>query len=72
MIHDASVEVTCDHEGCHESVWVPLEFVYGGIMHSFGHYAHDDRKVEQRLKMEHKWIVKDGNHYCCEECAKDK
>lgn len=69
MIHDAVVEVTCDGEHCRESVYVTLDYTYGGVMHSRGSYDSDDEKVEERLEENQGWVVRDGKHYCSESCA---
>lgn len=63
MIHDATVEVTCDADGCRESVHVQL--------HAGGRntYLCHDSNIEDRLASEHDWIVRDGKHYCSESCA---
>lgn len=66
MIHDATVEVTCDGNECWESADVPLPYVYstGGV----GRYDDAEEKIEARLVKEHHWIVSDGSHYCSERC----
>ncbi len=68
MIHDATVEVTCDRPRCRESVRVPLGFVYGGVMHTRGRYDHDDAKVARRLAEDFGWVVRGENQYCSPEC----
>lgn len=68
MIHDATVEVTCDGEGCGDNVHVSLSYVYGGLMHTDGRYDDDDEKIERTLVKEHKWIVSNGKHFCSESC----
>ncbi len=58
MIHDATVEVTCDGEKCRESVYVELR---AGTRDS---YIANDEDIERGLKREHEWTVEDGKHYC--------
>jgi len=56
MIHDPTIEVTCDGEHCPEWILLP----------PLGANARDsliDREVEREG-----WIVSDGKHYCSEEC----
>lgn len=69
MIHDASVEVTCDNERCKESAYVELHMVYLNNNPNGGVYDHRDKAIERDLKRDHEWIVKDGKHFCSEECA---
>ena len=71
MIHDAQIEVTCDGNGCRESVTVQLPFVYGGIMHTEGHYDHDEQTVEKLIQRDDEWLGRDGKHYCCHNCVPD-
>jgi len=68
MIHDASVEATCDGGGCRESVCIPLEWVYRSQAPSSGFYDADDAKIEETLADRHDWIVGDGKHFCSPEC----
>ena len=67
MIHDAQVEVTCD--GCSDSVYIGLHYVYSGAMGTQGRYNDDESAIEQDLQTEG-WIVREGKHYCSEECAR--
>jgi len=69
MIHDAKVEVTCDRDSCWSSVYVYLPFVYPDLSGRNGHYDHSDKTVEKRLSNIDEWVVKDGWHFCSEECA---
>lgn len=71
MIHDAHVEVTCDGEGCSESIFIALDYTYGGLLHSSGSYESDDRKIEQKLIRDEEWLVTDGKHYCSDSCQPD-
>lgn len=63
MIHDASVEVTCDADGCNEYVAIQLR---AGARDT---YLARDSDIEDRLTSEHDWIVRDGKHYCSDGCA---
>ena len=62
MIHDAKVEVTCDGEDCRESMFVDLQ---AGARNT---YLASDSIIEREVEREG-WIVRDGNHYCSEECV---
>lgn len=70
MIHDASVEVTCDGRRCRESIHVALPFVYPDYTGKGGRYDHDDGEVERKVERQG-WTVKDGKHYC-PGCAGDE
>ncbi len=70
MIHDAFVEVTCDGKGCSGSEQVELAFVYRHYTGRSGHYEHADSKIEDKLVKDFEWVVIDGKHYCCDDCAK--
>lgn len=69
MIHDATVEVTCDGmlggRGCHSSIFVAL---HAGTRDS---YSARDRDIESGVEHEG-WIVRDCEHFCCEECAEQQ
>lgn len=68
MLHDATIEVTCDREGCHENVFVPMKWVYSNLSESSGYYDHRDTVIEEKL-VEFLWIVRDGKHFCSLYCA---
>ena len=69
MIHDAFVEVTCDGTNCTYSINLDLDYVYFDYSGKNGGYDAEDSSLEEKLKTEHEWIVLDGKHYCCIECA---
>ena len=71
MIHDASVEVTCDGPNCVESVFVELEWVYSTWSGKSGHYDSNDGTIEAAIQSRHDWIVRDRKHFCSSECAGD-
>lgn len=62
MIHDATVEVTCDD--CGDSTYVEPKYVYTNYSGNNGHYDTDDESIEEILEKEHDFLIKDGNHYC--------
>ena len=64
MIHDAKVEVTCDSEGCSQSVVVDLDYVYESYSDRSGRYDDNDASIEESLISKHDWTVSDGKHYC--------
>jgi hypothetical protein len=63
MIHDATVEVTCDGYKCQASEFVELRAGAGNS------YLASDSEIEKELER-HDWVVKDGKHFCCDGCAK--
>ena len=69
MIHGAFIEVTCDASRCLSSEWVDLEFVYPDYSGKNGWYDHKDESVEEKLVEDFEWVVVDGKHYCCQDCA---
>lgn len=69
MIHDATVEVTCDNPRCRESVRIELPFNYPDYSGKGGRYDHRPHVVEKLLKNEGWTVVKvegaeEGKHYC--------
>lgn len=62
MIHDATVEITCDGKNCRSSIVVDLPV---GARNT---YLASDDAIGRQAKRE-EWIVKDGEHFCCEECV---
>lgn len=69
MIHDATVEVTCDGDGCTESVLISPDFGYPNYSGEGGSYKTDDHSIESKLSAED-WCVCDGKHFC-ESCLED-
>lgn len=67
MIHDARVEVTCDCDGCFESIHVDLRYVYNSMSGLSGQYDFDEEAINKSVSKEG-WKVVDGKHYC-EGCA---
>lgn len=59
---EEAIEVICDH--CGGVQRIAPNFIYGGA------YDCDDKEIEKQLTREHKWICRNGEHFCCEECAK--
>lgn len=62
MIHDAKVEITCDGKKCKSFIFVDLP---AGARNTY--LAHDTQ-IERDV-IDQGWIVRDGMHFCCEECA---
>ena len=69
MIHDATVEVTCDGDRCNESVFIGMEWMYRNPCDSSGFYDCDDLKIEDKLE-DQDWTVHDRKHFCSPVCAK--
>ena len=63
MIHNATIEVTCDAEHCRESVYIEPDYVYRDRYGGGGHYDTRDSEIEKKLVAE-EWVVVDGKHYC--------
>jgi hypothetical protein len=66
MIHDATVEVTCDGDDCYNSIHVQPSYVYMSYSGAGGHYDTSGRAIEEKLS-DFGWTVEDGKHYC-ESC----
>lgn len=67
MIHDATVEVTCDGNNCGETVVIEPEFVYPDYSGKNGYYDTKDSSLEKKIKREG-WSVINGQHLC-ESCS---
>lgn len=63
MIHDATVQVTCDYAHCCENVEITPSHVGTGIMHTNVVLDDSDKAIEEKLPS-HGWAVKDGKHFC--------
>lgn len=73
MIHDAHMEVTCDGDGCNETVNVPMEFAYLDYTGKNGFYDHEESKIEATLIEDFEWVVVtiddgDNKHFCDDGC----
>jgi len=73
MIHDAHMEVTCDGDGCNETVNVPMEFVYLDYTGKNGLYNHESSKIEATLDEDFEWVIVtiddgDNKHFCNVGC----
>lgn len=75
MIHDAHMEVTCDGDGCNETVNVPMEFAYLDYTGKNGFYDHESSKIEATLIEDFEWVVvpdededEDSKHFCDAGC----
>lgn len=71
MIYDPQIEVTCDREGCQESVFIQLDYVYKTYSGRTGRYNTDDEAIEEKL-IERGWQVVEGKHYCSVECGEGR
>jgi hypothetical protein len=67
MIHDAEVEVTCDGEGCRESIRVRPDYTYRDWSGHSGSYDCSDEALAKKIEDEG-WLVNDGKHFCGESC----
>jgi hypothetical protein len=68
MLHDASVEVTCDWPGCRESIYVNPPYVYMSTSGAGGHYDTSDKTLN-RLAAKEGWRVDEeegetARHFC--------
>jgi len=68
MIHDATVEVTCDGSDCNESVVLNPEYVYRTYNENSGCYDTSDRALHRLLQAEG-WTIADGERTYCESCS---
>lgn len=68
MIHDATVEVTCDGPRCNQSVTVTPRVVYSGIGHTAPVLDDDDEAIGRLIERDHDWLVNGGKQFCCDTC----
>jgi hypothetical protein len=66
-IHDPRIEVTCDGEGCRESIEVIPDYKYRSMASSSGFYDCSDSAIEDKLTDEG-WLVENGKYFCGENC----
>ncbi len=59
---DAYISVSCDHEGCHESVELHITALAGG--------SWDERSVESQLAHEG-WSKRDNGDDWCRSCSEE-
>jgi len=71
MIHDAIVPVTCDGPHCNDEQNIQPDYLYHSYSGNSGQYDVEDSSIEKILEDECDWIIKDGKHYCSEDCAKE-
>lgn len=63
MIHDAKVEVTCDHDGCTDNVFIEPDYVYRTMSENSGYYDTSDKAIHEKLEAEG-WFVQDDKTFC--------
>jgi hypothetical protein len=71
MIHDAKVEVSCDGDGCLESIEIGLPFRFPNYSGKGGRYDHRAEAVHPLIRKEG-WRVTgddDDAEHLCPECA---
>jgi hypothetical protein len=66
MIHDATIEVTCDKENCEASIEIYPEYVYTDYSGNNGHYDCSGSAINKMVAQEG-WVV-DGDEHFCYEC----
>jgi len=68
MINNVYVyaEVSCDNPSCLETIRVRLGYLYVG---QSGQYDSSETAIGKTLEHEYDWLVRDGKHYCSENCA---
>ena len=74
MIHDATIEVTCDAEGCRDSVVLNPEYVYRSYSEKTGYYDTSDKAVKRLLEAEG-WTTTGGDDdqkTYCEGCSESE
>jgi hypothetical protein len=67
MIHDATVEVTCDGD-CGDYLKIAPDYKYTSYSGGGGHYDCSDDAINEKVEKAD-WIVDGDNHYC-ENCAR--
>jgi hypothetical protein len=55
MIYAPAIHVTCDAQWCESRLAFPVDL--------------DRETVMYRLLVESHWLVRDGQHFCCDVCA---
>jgi hypothetical protein len=63
MIQDAQVQVTCDGDGCDESILIDPPYVYTSYSGKDGHYDTSNSALWGLIEGED-WKVVDGLTYC--------
>lgn len=67
MIHDPKIEVTCDGEGCGESIEIQPDYKYLDYSGKNGFYDCSDTAIIKQLERDG-WTEKDGKTFC-ESCG---
>jgi hypothetical protein len=70
MIHDARMEVTCDHLECEDFISISPPYVYTDFNGDNGYYDTGDSTLNELIEKEGwlvKWTVNSYRHYC-EDC----
>lgn len=72
MIHDAKIEVECDH--CGDLVSVDLPLRYPDFSGRNAYYPADDKDIRSEIESVG-WVVEAGDdedRHICEECAEEQ
>ena len=77
MIHDPQVEVSCDGDGCRESIYIEPKYVYRDYSGRSGYYDCSNSAIEKLLIRDGWKVEEDGddgedNKHFCESCAEAK
>jgi hypothetical protein len=57
MIGDATIEVTCDHESCEESIVIEPEYVFNDYSGKSGHYDTSKRALRRLIEEQEGWFM---------------
>jgi hypothetical protein len=69
MIHDATVEVTCDKEDCDNFVIIEPDYKHTNYSGGGGHYDCSDAAIGEKLT-KLGWILSyDESEQYCDECS---
>lgn len=66
MIHDAKIEITCDGNGCAESIEVTPAVTHRSYADEDGEYDTSERAINRLVELEG-WSA-DGDQHLCETC----
>lgn len=63
MIHDATVEVTCDKDGCNETCLLKPKYVHSDRSEGGGHYDTSDGSLYKLLEVQG-WSIEGDKTFC--------
>lgn len=72
MIHDPTIEVSCDGDNCHDSIYVEMPFTYPDYSGKGGRYDHRPSAIRSKIEREEWTIIGDDEDDAktyCPECS---